>query len=196
MSPSFSLSLPILSTRPVVPFSLIGLIYEFYYTSYSHSLWTLQIGSTLFYSIMLIALLITLGNLFFYIKLNTKLQPFKKESTLVMKSNKYESTSRALTQTICVTILLNIHLALVILIINMPPDAQRILIFAYGSCSFMLAFMILFSFRTGMTKFKNISKRCSTENLSLNRQRKAFKHYSSSNSSSLFNSNEIQSIFS
>lgn len=176
-----------------MPFSLIGLIYEFYYTSYSHSLWTLEIGSTLFYSIMLITLLITLGNLFFYIKLNTKLQPFKKENTLVVKSNRYESTSKALTQTIVVTILLNIHLALVLLIINMSPDTQRVLIFAYGICSFMIAFIILFSFRT--TKFKNVSKRCSTENLSLNRQRKAFKHYSSSNSSSLFNSNEIQSIF-
>lgn len=138
-----------------------------------------------------------MANLFFYIKLNTKLQPFKKEDTLMLKFNKYENTSKILTNAIIITILLNVHLGFVLSIINMPSNVQNILISGYGLCSLIIVFIVLISsrFQTRMTKLQT-SKRCSIENLSLNRQRKVFKHYNSSdqNSSNIFN-NEIQSIF-
>lgn len=185
------------SSSLVVPFSLIGLIYEFYYTSINNNfLWTLKVGSTLFYSIVFASLLITLGNLSFYIKLNTKLEPLKRKDNFILNSNKNENTSKILAQTLIITILLNMHLAFIILIVNMPANVHNILVSGYGICSSIITFIVLISFKTRITKLKP-SKRCSTENLSLNRQRKVmFKHYDSSNTNSTSFNSEIQSIFS
>ena len=180
----------------VVPFSIIGLIYEFYYTSYSKFLWNLEAGSYLFYGIISASILITLGNLFLYIKLNTK--RLQKNSNLILKSNKYEDANKILTQTIIITILLNIHLAFVLLIINMPANAQNLLIFGYGISSLMIVFIVLIlSFKTRKSEYKTSAKRCNVENLSLNRQRKMFRHHyntSNTNANPLYNS-EIQSIY-
>lgn len=174
---------------------MVGLLYEFYYTNYNF-LWTLQVGSYLFYSIVFASLFITLANLYFYIKLNTRLQPLKRENNLNMNTTKYENTSRKLTQTVIITILLNIHLVFVLLLINVPINIHSILIVGYAICS-ILIILILLTFKTRSTENTNSSKRNLIENLSLNKsnERKAFKHYKSNSNSNIFNC-EIQSIYS